>query len=155
MRHLTTPKPSSLLRVVAFSAAAAGLLAACGGDDSSTSSGPVGTAAESADTGDTTGTTAATETGGEASDEAGEPTVTIERSRFVPEDVTIAAGGSVEWVNLDPFAHTVTARDDSAMDFDSGELAQDETFTQTFDEPGTFRYFCRIHPTMRGTVVVE
>lgn len=110
------------------------LLPACGGGDPSTSSGAVGA---------------------EDGPGAGPATVTIERSRFAPEEITVAAGGTVEWVNLDPFDHTVTARDDQAVDFDSGPLGQDETFTQQFEEPGTYRYFCEIHPTMRASVTVE
>lgn len=79
----------------------------------------------------------------------------IERSRYAPTDVTVAAGGSVEYVNLDPFDHTVTAAEGSSLAFDSGDLGQDETFTQVFEEPGTYDYFCTIHPTMRATVTVE
>lgn len=80
--------------------------------------------------------------------------VELERSRFVPVEVTVEAGSSVEFVNLDPFDHTVTSRDDSPLQFDSGILGADEVFTQQFAETGTFAYFCKIHPTMRATVVV-
>lgn len=83
------------------------------------------------------------------------PSVEIERSRFSPVDVTVERGQAVEFTNLDAFDHTVTSRPDGSIEFDSGPFGQDETFTQQFDEPGTHRYFCAIHPTMRGTIVVE
>ena len=94
--------------------------------------------------------------GGDAGTSAAEEaTVEIERSRFSPVDVTATTGDVVEFTNLDPFDHTVTATAESPLDFDSGALGQDETFTQQFDEPGTYGYFCEIHPTMRGSIVVE
>ena len=89
---------------------------------------------------------------GETSEAA---TVEIESSQFAPEELTVDAGTSVEFVNLDGFDHTVTADDGSALEFDSGALGQDESFTQAFDEAGSFDYFCQIHPTMRGTIIVE
>jgi plastocyanin len=105
---------------------AAVLLGACGGDD-------------------------------DAGDAAADPvaTVTIERSRFAPDPVEITAGSEVAFENLDAFAHTVTSAEGSELTFDSGELRQDEVFTQTFDEAGTYAYFCEIHPTMRAEVVVS
>lgn len=92
---------------------------------------------------------------GGAGTEPGSTTVEIERSRYAPTELTVAAGGSVAYVNLDRFDHTVTAAAGSRTAFDSGDLGQDETFTQVFEEPGTYDYFCTIHPTMRATVTVE
>ena len=98
----------------------------------------------------------ATDTGAEPTEETTEAAaVTIERSRFEPDELTVSAGTEVTWENLDAFAHTVTSDEESTLAFDSGELAQGDTFSQTFDEAGTFEYFCEIHPTMRSTVVVE
>jgi plastocyanin len=107
------------------------VLAACGGDGS-TQSAPVGPAAE-----------------------AEQVTVTIERSRYEPREIQVTPGSEVTFENLDPVVHTVTSTDGSSPAYDSGELGQDETFVQRFDEPGTHDYFCVVHPTMRGTVVVE
>jgi plastocyanin len=61
------------------------------------------------------------------------------------------------WTNNDGFAHTVTAgtRDNPADLFDSGNVEAGETFEFTFDEPGTYEYFCSLHPGMDGTVTVE
>ena len=70
---------------------------------------------------------------------------------FAPADIEVPVGTTVDWTNQDPFAHTVTARDGA---FDSGTLDGGEAFSQTFGEPGTFGYFCAIHPSMTGTVTV-
>lgn len=70
---------------------------------------------------------------------------------FAPTPIEVPVGTAVTWTNLDPTAHTVSASDDS---FDSGTLESDARFETTFERPGTFAYFCQIHPTMRGTVRV-
>lgn len=136
---------SSHRTLISSLALAAVLLAACGDDDD--------TAATAPDE-DVTTTEA---TAAEASDEpaAAGDTVTIERSRFAPDPLEVAAGTEVTFENVDPFAHTVTSAEDSPLEFDSAEFGQDETFTQTFDEAGTYAYFCQIHPTMRAEVVVS
>ena len=62
-------------------------------------------------------------------------------------------GDTVTWTNQDDaMMHSVTADDGS---FDSGLLAQGETFSHTFTDPGEFEYFCTPHPWMRAKVVVE
>lgn len=91
-------------------------------------------------------------TGGAPPDGA---TVTMERSRFEPDEVVVDAGAEVTFENLDSFAHTVTAAEGADANFDSGDLGEDEAFVHRFESAGTFDYFCRIHPTMRATVVVE
>lgn len=91
---------------------------------------------------------------GAAATAAEAATVTAERSRFGPREVTIAAGGEVTFQNLDAAAHTVTSAEGAALAFDSDDLAEGDEFVQRFDEPGTYDYFCVIHPTMKGTVVV-
>jgi plastocyanin len=70
---------------------------------------------------------------------------------FTPTEVEVAAGARIEWTNADPTPHTVTARDGS---FDSGTLDPGARFATAFEQPGTFAYFCQIHPSMRGTVRV-
>lgn len=125
------------------------LLGACGGDDDTAATDTT------ADTAAETSEPTATETPSEGDAATDGDGVTIERSRFAPETLEVAAGTTVTFENTDPYAHTVTSADDSAVDFDSGELAQDETFEQTFDEAGTYAYFCQIHPTMTAEVVVS
>src|ERR671912_2918648 len=70
---------------------------------------------------------------------------------FEPATVTVPAGATVTWTNAGSRPHTVTADDGS---FDSGRLDPGEQFSQTFDQPGTFTYFCGFHPEMQGSVVV-
>ena len=70
---------------------------------------------------------------------------------FAPDAIEVAAGSTVTWRNADPTPHTVSARDGA---FDSGTLDPGAGFETTFAQPGTFAYFCQIHPTMRGSVRV-
>ena len=82
----------------------------------------------------------------------GEETVEIADLAFAPDELTVAVGSEVTWVNNDTVAHTATSDDDV---FDSGNLDEGQEFSFTFDEAGTFPYFCQVHPTMRGTIIVE
>jgi plastocyanin len=77
--------------------------------------------------------------------------VSIEGFAFSPQTLTIRAGSTVVWTNRDPAPHTVTADDGT---FDSGILQSGATFRQTFLKPGTYRYTCTIHPSMKGVVEV-
>ena len=70
---------------------------------------------------------------------------------FAPPVVRIPTGTELTWQNQDPTEHTVTA--DSGA-FGSDALPQGQQFSARFDTPGTFTYFCAIHPAMRGTVEV-
>ena len=70
---------------------------------------------------------------------------------FRPETLEIAAGTTVTWTNQDIVPHTATADDGS---FNSGKLSKSESFSFTFEEPGTYEYFCEFHPNMTGTIVV-
>lgn len=87
------------------------------------------------------------------SDEAGKVTVEIRDFAYGPETVTIPAGGTVTWTNQDPAPHTATARDREVLQ--SGTLDQGESYSQTFDTPGTYEYFCEFHAGMKGTIIVE
>jgi plastocyanin len=60
----------------------------------------------------------------------------------------------VTWTNNDSAQHTVT-QDPAGSGFASGALTPGSTFENTFDTAGTFEYFCEIHPSMTGTVVVS
>jgi plastocyanin len=70
---------------------------------------------------------------------------------FDASSITVEVGSTVTWTNAGDATHTVTSDDGS---FDSGDLASGETFSFTFDEPGTYTYFCAIHPDMVGEIVV-
>jgi plastocyanin len=80
--------------------------------------------------------------------------VTIDNFAFGPAAITVAAGTKVTWTNRDDEPHTVVSADDPKL-FKSGALDTDDNFSFTFDKPGTYRYFCSIHPHMTGTVVVK
>lgn len=82
----------------------------------------------------------------------GEEEVGIADLAFSPDTVTVSAGTTVTWTNSDTLTHTVDTEDGT---LDSGNLDNGAEFSFTFDEAGTFDYFCEIHPTMTGTVVVE
>ena len=71
---------------------------------------------------------------------------------FVPDEVDVAVGGTVTWVNTDTVSHTSTS---NASGWDSGIIAPGREFSSTFTTAGTFPYHCAIHPGMVGTVVVR
>jgi plastocyanin len=83
-------------------------------------------------------------------------TVDIKSFAFGPASVTISKGQSVRWTNSDGTAHTVSSGTPPTKDgkFDR-EVANAGSVTITFDAAGTFTYFCNIHQTMKGTVVVN
>ena len=78
--------------------------------------------------------------------------VAIADFAFDPATIEVAVGTTVTWANRDAAPHTVTA-DDGA--FDSGRLNPGQSFSVTFDRPGTHAYHCDFHPFMRATVVVR
>jgi plastocyanin len=85
---------------------------------------------------------------------AGEAQVKIEEFAFVPAKLTVAAGTKVTWVNDDDVPHTATSSDSPAA-FDSKTLDTDGTYSFTFAQAGTYRYYCKVHPRMTATVVVK
>ena len=80
--------------------------------------------------------------------------VSVEDNKYVPPTVTINVGDTVHWTWAGANPHTVTATDSS---FDSGASKTSGTFDHTFNTPGTFTYFCKVHgaQVMSGTVVVQ
>lgn len=79
------------------------------------------------------------------------PQVEIRAHGFSVPSLTVKAGTTVTWINHDDDAHTVTS---TANAFRSPGLDTDETFSFTFTQPGTYEYFCTLHPLMTGKVVV-
>ena len=71
---------------------------------------------------------------------------------FQPSRIEIAVGTTVVWTNSDQVQHTVTAVDRS---FDSGNMAPGATWRYTFTKPGTYQFFCVVHPFMKGVVIVK
>jgi len=77
---------------------------------------------------------------------------------FIPYEVSIAVGGEVIWSNVDSAAHTVTSgnpSDEPDGVFDSSLFMTGTTFSHTFDEAGTYEYFCMVHPWMKGIIQVS
>ena len=85
---------------------------------------------------------------------AGPPvaSIKIDNFSFTPATLTVDAGTQIIWTNADDIPHTVVSDDQSLK---SKALDTDETFTFTAGKPGTYSYFCSIHPKMRGTIVVR
>ncbi|EDZ98449.1 blue (type 1) copper domain protein [Burkholderia sp. H160] len=71
---------------------------------------------------------------------------------FTPTELTVKAGTTVTWKNLDGEPHTVVS--DAGL-FRSSALDQNDTFQFKFDKPGVYKIFCGIHPNMRATITVE
>jgi plastocyanin len=78
--------------------------------------------------------------------------VKIDNFSFGPAALTVAAGTTVTWTNRDDIPHTVVS-DDKV--FKSKVLDTDEKFSYTFIKPGTYPYFCSVHPKMTGKVIVQ
>jgi plastocyanin len=78
--------------------------------------------------------------------------VSIDNFSFTPMDMTIPAGSQVTWINKDDVPHTVVSVDHQ---FKSKALDTDEKFSFTFPNPGTYEYFCSVHPKMTGKIVVK
>jgi plastocyanin len=78
--------------------------------------------------------------------------VEIRDSKYAPEDLVIAPGSTVRWVNQDEETHTVTSTTEA---FKSGGLNLGDEYTHTFTAPGLYPYTCALHEFMHGTIVVK
>jgi len=83
--------------------------------------------------------------------------VDIASFRFVPDTITLEAGGRVTWVNRDRAPHTAenTGEEGAPATFDSGRLTQGQRKKITFAEPGTYTYYCVYHRFMEANVIVR
>ncbi|MBB5546095.1 hypothetical protein A8H39_40990 [Paraburkholderia fungorum] len=79
-------------------------------------------------------------------------TVVIKNFMFSPMELTVKAGSTVTWKNLDGEPHTVV--NDAGM-FRSAALDQNDTYQFKFDKPGVYKIFCGIHPNMKETITVQ
>jgi amicyanin len=84
---------------------------------------------------------------------AGAGTVAIDNFTFTPQILTVKAGTTVTWTNKDDIPHGIASTDGAFNK--SRALDTDDSYSFTFNTPGTYQYFCYIHPHMTGTVVVE
>lgn len=82
---------------------------------------------------------------------AAEP-ITIQNFAYSPGNFAAVAGDTITWNNLDTAPHTVTA---DGGQFNSGNIAQNGSFSFRFATAGTFAYHCDLHPAMTGVVTVS
>jgi plastocyanin len=127
----STVTPRQFLSAFAPVAAAATLLAGCGGGDSA---------------GSTAGTA-------KPASGASGSAVEISGFKFAPASLTVKGGAAVAVTNDDSTAHTATADDGSS--FDTGPLDPGSSQTISVSKPGSYPYHCSIHPFMKGTIVVR
>jgi len=83
--------------------------------------------------------------------QAADREVRIDNFTFGPQKLTVKLGDTVTWINEDDIPHTMV----SIGRFRSAALDTGDKFSFTFTKPGTFEYFCGLHPQMQGTIVVE
>ncbi len=82
---------------------------------------------------------------------AGAHDVVVDNFSFAPAAASVAAGTTITWTNRDDVPHNIVSTE---RKFKSPVLDTDERFSHRFDEPGTYNYFCSIHPKMTGQIVV-
>jgi amicyanin len=78
--------------------------------------------------------------------------VRIDNFSFTPAEITVAPGTTVTWTNGDDIPHTVAATNKA---FRSKVLDSEQDYSFTFTAPGTYEYFCSLHPHMQGKVIVK
>ncbi len=101
-------------------------------------------------TGESSDATPATPEEGAAT-EGGEEAITIDMFRFMPDTIEVPVGTTVTWTNMEQSPHSVVA-DEGA--FESEILGDGASFSFTFEEAGSFSYYCGLHTNMKGEVVV-
>jgi plastocyanin len=79
--------------------------------------------------------------------------VSIDNFTFTPASLTVKAGTTVTWSNKDDIPHGIASSNNAFKK--SKALDTDDSYSFTFTTPGTYQYFCYIHPHMVGTIVVE
>jgi len=79
--------------------------------------------------------------------------ISIDNFTFSPAKLTVKAGTTVTWTNKDDIPHGIASANNAFTR--SNAMDTDGNFSFTFTTPGTYQYFCYIHPHMVGTIVVE
>src|ERR1700687_2419639 len=79
--------------------------------------------------------------------------VAIHNFTFTPQTLTVKAGTTVTWTNKDDIPHGIASANNGFAR--SKALDTDDSYSFTFATPGTYAYFCYVHPHMTGTIVVE
>src|SRR5262249_29572686 len=83
-----------------------------------------------------------------------EKQIVIDNFTFDPPMLTVPVGTKVTWVNHDDVPHTATSTAKPKR-FDSKTLDTDDKFSHVFTAPGTYDYFCAVHPKMTGRIIVK
>lgn len=78
--------------------------------------------------------------------------IVIENFSFEPATLTVKVGTTVTWINKDDEPHTATATDKR---FNSKTLDNGDRFSQEFNAPGVYNYYCALHPKMTGKIIVK
>jgi amicyanin len=81
--------------------------------------------------------------------------ITIKNFAFDPPALSVKAGTTVTWTNQDSVPHTIASDTGSPVSFSSESLAPGSSYSFTFTQAGTYTYHCSIHPSMKGTVIVQ
>ena len=81
--------------------------------------------------------------------------VKVDNFSFSPATLTVAVGTTVTWTNQDDIPHTVVDADATPPGYRSKALDTDDSYSHVFDKPGTYEYFCSIHPKMTAKVIVQ
>jgi amicyanin len=79
--------------------------------------------------------------------------VSIDNFTFTPPSLTVRAGTTVTWINKDDIPHGIASSNNAFTK--SKALDTDDSYSFTFTTPGTYQYFCYVHPHMTGTIVVQ
>jgi plastocyanin len=79
--------------------------------------------------------------------------VSIDNFTFKPQTLTVKTGTTVTWTNKDDIPHAIASKNNAFSK--SRALDTDNSYSFTFTTPGTYAYFCYLHPHMTGTIVVE
>jgi plastocyanin len=87
-----------------------------------------------------------------SSTSAGETKIEIKDFAFSPQTITVKSGEKITWINRDEEPHTIVSVEKQFKK--SRALDTDEQFTVTAGAPGTYSYYCSVHPKMTGTIVV-
>jgi plastocyanin len=90
---------------------------------------------------------------GHAQTAASADAVSIDNFTFAPATLTVKAGATVTWINKDDIPHGIASANNAFTK--SKALDTDDSYSFTFNSPGTYQYFCYVHPHMTGTIVVQ
>ena len=91
-------------------------------------------------------------TGAKGEDAASRMEVRVDNFTFGPATLTVPVNSTVTWVNKDDLPHVIASNDGV---FKSKALDTEDKYSYTFSKPGTYAYFCSIHPKMVGTIIVK